>query len=211
MLAPLSETSGGVGSIRPSGSRCRGFWRDPCSVSRVASLLNFSALGTLEANPRVYATSAGIGFLHPLSPCTHVWFWCKPRFAARRGYTHIISLFLHRAPSYDPAYQQQSIPLAAALIGACDALSAYTRLPLAAAAPAASVKWHAGITCKDRLNIKLVLKLSSHLLFMLVCFLYKKKWKYTPACCEIEDFVETHHCKLCVILRSSVLRLVCPH
>ena len=30
--------------------------------------------------------------------------------------------------------------------------------------------------------------------------------------CEIEDFVETHHlCKLCVILRSRALRLVCPH
>ena len=29
--------------------------------------------------------------------------------------------------------------------------------------------------------------------------------------CEIEDFVETHLCKLCVILRSRVLRVVCPH
>ena len=28
--------------------------------------------------------------------------------------------------------------------------------------------------------------------------------------CEIEDFVETHLCKLCVILRSRVLRVVCP-
>ena len=27
--------------------------------------------------------------------------------------------------------------------------------------------------------------------------------------CEIEDFVETHLCKLCVILRSRVLRVVC--
>ena len=27
--------------------------------------------------------------------------------------------------------------------------------------------------------------------------------------CEIEDFVETHLCKLCVILRSRVLQLVC--
>ena len=27
--------------------------------------------------------------------------------------------------------------------------------------------------------------------------------------CEIEDFVETHICKLCVILRSRVLRVVC--
>ena len=29
--------------------------------------------------------------------------------------------------------------------------------------------------------------------------------------CEIEDFVETHLCKLCVILRSRVLQVVCPH
>ena len=29
--------------------------------------------------------------------------------------------------------------------------------------------------------------------------------------CEIEDFVETHLRKLCVILRSRVLRVVCPH
>ena len=29
--------------------------------------------------------------------------------------------------------------------------------------------------------------------------------------CEIEDFVETHLYKLCVILRSRVLRAVCPH
>ena len=29
--------------------------------------------------------------------------------------------------------------------------------------------------------------------------------------CEIEDFVETHLCKLCMILRSRVVRVVCPH
>ena len=28
--------------------------------------------------------------------------------------------------------------------------------------------------------------------------------------CDIEDFVETHICKLCVILRSRVSRVVCP-
>ena len=28
--------------------------------------------------------------------------------------------------------------------------------------------------------------------------------------CEIDDFVATHFCKLCVILRSRVLRVVCP-
>ena len=45
VLAPLSETSDGVGTIRPSRSRCRRFGRDPCSVSRVASLLNVFGLG----------------------------------------------------------------------------------------------------------------------------------------------------------------------
>ena len=29
--------------------------------------------------------------------------------------------------------------------------------------------------------------------------------------CEIEDFVENHLCKLCVVLRSRVLRVVSPH
>ena len=29
--------------------------------------------------------------------------------------------------------------------------------------------------------------------------------------CEIEDFVETHICKLCVILRSRVLRVDSPY
>ena len=29
--------------------------------------------------------------------------------------------------------------------------------------------------------------------------------------CEVQYFVETHLCKLCVILRSRVLRVVCPH
>ena len=35
----------------------------------------------------------------------------------------------------------------------------------------------------------------------------------THSSCEIEDedFVETHLCKLCVIPRSRVLRVVCPH
>ena len=97
VLAPLSQTSGGVGTIRPSGSRCWRFGRDPCCVSRMESLLNFLALGTLKANPRVSATSPGIGFLHPLSPRTYVNFRFKPGFSARRGYT-FISLFLHRAP-----------------------------------------------------------------------------------------------------------------
>ena len=34
---------------------------------------------------------------------------------------------------------------------------------------------------------------------------------HSPSSCEIEDFVETHLCKLCVILRSRVSRAVCPH
>ena len=29
--------------------------------------------------------------------------------------------------------------------------------------------------------------------------------------CEIEDFVEARLCKLCVVLRSRVLRVVCAH
>ena len=45
VLAPLSQTSDEVGTIRPSGSRCRKFGRDPCSVSRVASHLNLFGRG----------------------------------------------------------------------------------------------------------------------------------------------------------------------
>ena len=45
VLAPLSQTLGEVGTIRPSGSRYRRFGRDPFSVSRVANLLNFFGLG----------------------------------------------------------------------------------------------------------------------------------------------------------------------
>ena len=37
------------------------------------------------------------------------------------------------------------------------------------------------------------------------------KMKKKHASCDIEYFVETHLCKLCVILRSRVLRVVCPH
>ena len=39
---------------------------------------------------------------------------------------------------------------------------------------------------------------------------YLKKKTFHPNC-EIEDFVETHLCKRCVILRSRVLRVVSPH
>ena len=58
MLAPLLEMLGGVDTIRPLGSRSGRFGRDPCSVSRVASPLNFLASGTDKANPRVSATSS---------------------------------------------------------------------------------------------------------------------------------------------------------
>ena len=93
-----AHVAGGLGAIR---AVCRA-WQ---------AFQTFLALGTLKANPRASATSPGIGFLHTLSPCTHVRFGCKPGFSARRGYTHI-SLFLHRqrAPRYVPAYQHQSNP-----------------------------------------------------------------------------------------------------
>ena len=76
------------------------------------------ALGALKVNPRVPAISPGIGFLHPLSPCTHVRFGCKPGISARRWYTYV-SLLLHIAPRYDPAAQQQSSPLA---VAACNSM-----------------------------------------------------------------------------------------
>ena len=40
-------------------------------------------------------------------------------------------------------------------------------------------------------------------------YIYYKKEKIHSSC-EIEDFVETHLCRLCVILRSRVLLGVCP-
>ena len=126
VFAPLSQTSGGVGTIRPSGSRCWRFGRDPCSVSRVASLLNFFGLGhTQGKSPGFRNMPAGIGFLHPLSPRTHVNFFMQTRlFCFRRGYT-FLSPFLHRAPRYDPAAQQQSSPLAAA---ACNCMRVWLLL-----------------------------------------------------------------------------------
>ena len=85
VLAPLSETSDGIGIIRPLGSRCRRFGRDPCSVCRAWQGFDFFlALSTLEANTRVSAASSGIGFPNPLSPGTHVRFGCKPGFSAPR-------------------------------------------------------------------------------------------------------------------------------
>ena len=125
VLAPSPETVRGWarfdrwGHVAGGLDAIRAVCRDLCSVSRVASLLNFLASGTDKANPRVSATSPGIGLLHPLSPCTHVRFGCTPVFPARSGYTYI-SLFLHRASRYDPAAQQQSSPLAAA---ACDSIA----------------------------------------------------------------------------------------
>ena len=40
--------------------------------------------------------------------------------------------------------------------------------------------------------------------------IYIRKMKIHSSC-EFEYFVETHLCKLCVILRSRVLQVVCPH
>ena len=42
---------------------------------------------------------------------------------------------------------------------------------------------------------------------VLACVLLYKM-KIHSSRCEIEDFVETHLCKLCVILRSRALRVV---
>ena len=42
-----------------------------------------------------------------------------------------------------------------------------------------------------------------------VCIVYYER-KIHPSC-EIEEFGETHLFKLCVILRSRVLRVVCPY
>ena len=38
-------------------------------------------------------------------------------------------------------------------------------------------------------------------------------YKKIHSSCEIEDFVENHLCKMCdtAVLRSRVLRVVCPH
>ena len=42
-----------------------------------------------------------------------------------------------------------------------------------------------------------------------VPYIYYKIWIHSS--CKIEYFVETHLCKLCVILQSRVLRVVCLH
>ena len=82
----------------------------------------------LRQIPGFSATSPGFGFLHPLSPCTHVRFGCQPGFCARRGYYTYISLLLHRAPRYDPAAQQQSSPLAAVQPPSSSSLQLYARV-----------------------------------------------------------------------------------
>ena len=43
------------------------------------------------------------------------------------------------------------------------------------------------------------------------CDVLYKLWFMIHSSCEIDFFVETHHRKLCVILWSRVLRVVCPH
>ena len=53
VLAPLSEASDGGRAVGPAGSRCRMFRHGPCSVSSVATLLNFLGLGhTQGKSPR---------------------------------------------------------------------------------------------------------------------------------------------------------------
>ena len=89
-----AHVAGGLGVIR---AVCRA-WQ---------AFYSFLALGTLEENPRVSETSLGIVFLHPPSPGMYVKFLCKPGISACRGYTFLF-LFLHRAPPYEPAAQQQS-------------------------------------------------------------------------------------------------------
>ena len=96
-----AHVAGGLGAIR---AVCRA-WQ---------AFQTFLPLSTLEANPRVSTTDPGIGFRHTLSPCTHVRFGCKPGFLLVEDTRVHISLLLHRALRYDPAYQHQSIPQAAA-------------------------------------------------------------------------------------------------
>ena len=68
--------AGGLGVIR---AVCRA-WQ--------AFFYLFGPLAHLR-HPRVSATSPGIGFLYPLSSCTHVRFGCKPGFSAsRRVHVH---------------------------------------------------------------------------------------------------------------------------
>ena len=109
VLAPLSETSEGVGTVRTLGSRCPRFGRDPCSVSRVAkALVTFLALGIFKADP---------GFPHPLSPCTYVRFG-EAVFSARSFSVFFFAKIAddrqqttcgeHNA-TYNPAAQQQQL------------------------------------------------------------------------------------------------------
>ena len=82
VLGPSSKTLRGVGTIRPLGSRCRRFGRDPCGLSRVACLLNCFGLrhgygkspgfrniprDDVSASPRglCFRISPGIEFTHP--------------------------------------------------------------------------------------------------------------------------------------------------
>ena len=59
MLAPLSKTSDWVGTIRPLGSRCRRFGRNPCSVSHMASLLNLLGLFFFFFFAHFYSPASG--------------------------------------------------------------------------------------------------------------------------------------------------------
>ena len=69
--------------------------------------------------------------------------------------------------------------------------------------PASSVSSAVGDSILRKVRVKVEVELST----IQIILLFEKK----HSSCEIEDFVETHLCKLCVILRSRVLRVVCPH
>ena len=96
-----AHVAGGLGAIR---AICRA-WQ---------AFYTCFALGTLEANPRVSATSPGFGFLHPLSIPVYARKDANRVFLLVEGTRRRISLFLHRSPRFDPAAQQQCSPLAAA-------------------------------------------------------------------------------------------------
>ena len=66
VLAPLSQTSGGVGTILPSGSRCRRFERDPCRcVARGKPFELFWPWVHLRQIPGFPQNPRGMGFCIP--------------------------------------------------------------------------------------------------------------------------------------------------
>ena len=81
VLASLSETLGGGGHNSTRWGHVAGGLGAIHAVCRGWQAFDtYSALGMDKANPRVSATSPGTVFPHPLFPCTHVRFECKPGF-----------------------------------------------------------------------------------------------------------------------------------